>query len=203
MCKGNINLPPFREEGEISLEKAIRERKSIRRYQEKSLTLSQLSQLLWSAQGMTRKNYRTVPSAGALYPLEIFILVAPKGVDALKEGIYQYKSMTHSLLLIKEGDFRRELYYACLWQEFINEVPISIVVTGDYSRTCNRYGERGKRYVHMEVGHVGQNISLQALTIGLGTVMVGAFNDKEVSRILSLDPNLSPLYVIPVGFPQR
>jgi SagB-type dehydrogenase family enzyme len=149
---------------------------------------------------VTKDGYRTVPSAGATYPLELFIIVAPKGVEGIEEGMYHYKSETHSLVLMREGDFRNHLCSACFWQEFIKEAPLSMVIVADYTRTTRRYGNRGRRYVLMEVGHAGQNISLQAIAMGLATVMVGAFSDEEVSKVIGLNPNFEPLYVIPVGY---
>jgi len=203
MKSGQIPLPGARKNSEVSLEAAIQERKSVRNYRKQHLTLQQVSQLLWSAQGMRRDGCRTVPSAGATYPLELFLVVAIKSVEGLQEGIYHYDPETHSLVLIAEGDFRSHLCNACLWQEFIQEAPLSIVIAAEYERTMKRYGNRGRRYVLMEVGHAGQNISLQAIAMGLATVMVGAFKDEEVSKVIRLNPKFEPLYVIPVGYPSR
>lgn len=196
-----ILLPKVRKKSDVSLELAIQGRRSIRSYKDSALNLGQLSQLLWSAQGVTKRGYRAIPSAGATYPLELFIVLAQNGVEGLPEGVYHYHSESHSLSLIINGDFRNHLCSACLWQEFIKEAPSSIVIVADYSRTTRRYGSRGKRYVLMEAGHAGQNISLQAVAMGLATVMVGAFRDEEVSNVIKLSSNYEPLYVIPVGYP--
>jgi SagB-type dehydrogenase family enzyme len=202
MKSGVMPLPEVKKQSQISVESAIQERRSVRSYKENALNLEQISQLLWSAQGMTKRGYRTVPSAGATYPLELFVVVAQNGIEGLAEGIYHYYPESHSLALTMKGDFRDHLCSACLWQEFIKEVPLCIVIVADYSRTTARYGERGKRYVLMEVGHVGQNVSLQAVAMGLATVMVGAFKDEEVSKVMKLRSNYEPLYVIPVGYPR-
>ncbi len=159
-----------------------------------------MAQLAWAAQGITDKRYgfRTAPSAGATYPLEIYIVVKENGVAGLSEGVYHYLPREHELEVVKRGDYSRELMSACLDQEWVREAAINIVITAIYERTTDRYGERGKiRYVHMEVGHVGQNIYLQCVSLGLGCVVIGAFYDEEVKKILGV--NEEPLYVIPVG----
>ena len=195
-----ILLPPPRYDSNTSVEHALRVRRSIREYEDRSLTLEQVGQLAWAAQGITDKRYgfRTAPSAGATYPLEIYIVVKKDGVEGLPEGIYHYLPREHVLELIKSGDYSRELMDACLDQEWVRDAAINIVITAIYERTTWRYGERGRiRYVHMEVGHVGQNIYLQCVSLGLGCVVIGAFYDEEVKKIIGVDEE--PLYVIPVG----
>jgi len=195
-----IHLPPPRYDSNVSIEHALRVRRSIREYEGKPLTLEQVGQLAWAAQGITDKRYgfRTAPSAGATYPLEIYIVVKKDGVEGLPEGIYHYLPREHMLELIKSGDYSRELMYACLDQEWVRDAAINIIITAIYERTTWRYGERGRiRYVHMEVGHVGQNIYLQCVSLGLGCVVIGAFYDEEVKKIIGIDEE--PLYVIPVG----
>ena len=196
-----ILLPEVRKKSGVPLEVAIQRRRSVRNYRQSALNLHQISQLLWSAQGMTERGYRTVPSAGATYPLKIFLVVGQRGVEGLPEGIYHYQPETHSLALTVKGDHRNPLCSASLWQEFIQEAPLSMVIVADYSRTTRRYGDLGRRYVLMEAGHVGQNVSLQAVAMGLATVMVGAFRDEEVATVMRLNPDFEPLYVIPVGYP--
>ncbi|MEN2975447.1 MAG: SagB/ThcOx family dehydrogenase [Candidatus Caldarchaeales archaeon] len=195
-----VVLPPPRYDSEVSVEHALRVRRSIRDYEDRPLTLQQVSQLVWAAQGITEKRYglKTAPSAGGTYPLEVYVVVKRGGVDGLREGIYHYLPMEHVLELIKSGDYSGELMEACLDQEWVREASINIVITAIYERTTWRYGERGRiRYVHMEVGHVGQNIYLQCVSLGLGCVVIGAFYDDSVKRILGVDEE--PLYVIPVG----
>lgn len=195
-----IKLPPGQSRGNVSLEEAIARRRSVRRYRTESLDLSQLSQILWSAQGITRgQHFRAVPSAGATYPLELFVLVGQKTVNQLEAGIYRYLADSHSLRLHRQGDFRLDLAAAALGQEFIAEAPADIVICAAYDRTCRRYSSRGERYVHMEVGHAGQNIHLQAVALGLASVEVGAFQDEDVSKVLGAEEQIKPLYVMPVG----
>ena len=167
------------------------------------MPLSHLSQVLWAAQGITdAQGLRAAPSAGATYPLEVFVLIGRDSVEGLDEGLYHYNVEDHSLHLYKEGDLRRQLSAAALDQGFIAEAPVDIVICAIYERTSWRYGKRAERYVHMEAGHVGENIHLQALALGLATVMVGAFHDEEVSRVIALSKEVEPLYIIPVGRPR-
>ncbi len=198
-----LPLPLF--ESNVSLEESILHRRSIREYLDKPLTLQQLSQLLWAAQGITetRWGFRASPSAGATYPLEIYVVIGENGVEGLNAGVYNYKPHSHSLVLVKEGDIREELYEACLNQEWVRDAPVVFVIAADYERTTRIYGERGIRYVHMEVGHVGQNIYLEATALGLGTVAVGAFYDDDVRKIIGAPENHHPLYVMPVGVPVK
>jgi len=204
-----LSLPQLK--GEVSLEETILRRRSIRRYRKEPLDLSQLSQILWSAQGITgTREFRAAPSAGATYPLEIFVFIGKQGVIAseakqlpeeLQAGIYHYEVDSHSLSLHTPGDLRPDLARATLDEEFIVKAPVDIVICALYHRTSYRYGRRGERYVHMEVGHVGENIHLQAVALGLATVEVGAFHDEEVRKVLGVDEQIKPLYIMPVGKP--
>jgi len=189
-----IKLPQPREKGSISIEETLHQRRSIRDYKRGPLSLDQVSQLLWAASG---KNLfrRTAPSAGATYPLGIYLVAGE--VEGLEPGIYHYSPSRNYLEIIKEEDVRSGLSRAALGQEMIEEAPISIIIAADYSRTTGRYGQRGIRYVHMEVGHMGQNISLQAIALSLGTVMIGAFEDQKVKEVLGIEEE--PLYIIPIG----
>jgi SagB-type dehydrogenase family enzyme len=184
----------------VSLEEAIARRRSVRDFAPEPLSQSQLSQILWAAQGLSGAGrYRTVPSAGATYPLEIFFACGEKGVDGITEGVYQYNVKNHSLTLHYSGDIRLELARAALGQEFIYEAPVDIIICALSSRTLSGYGGRGERYIHMEVGHAGQNIYLQATALGLATVAVGAFDDEQVRQVLRLGERYQPLYIMPVG----
>jgi SagB-type dehydrogenase family enzyme len=208
-----VKLPSPRLKGEVSLEETILRRRSIRRYQKQPVELSQLSQVLWSAQGITGTGgFRAAPSAGATYPLEIFVAIGKQGVimrevptasrqapEELASGIYHYEVDAHSLTLQKSGDLRPDLARAALDQEFIVEAPVDIVICAIYYRTSYRYGGRGERYVHIEVGHVGENIHLQALALGLATVEVGAFHDEEVRKVLGVQEQTKPVYIMPLG----
>lgn len=195
-----IQLPEPRYEGEMSVEEAIARRRSIRYYRDEPLTLDQVSQLLWAAQGITEKKrkFRASPSAGATYPFEIYVVVG--NVQGLKPGVYHYNPFNHTLELIKEGDYRKELQKAALNQEWVGKAAIDIVLVAFYERTTKYYGERGYQYVHIEAGHIGQNIYLQATALNLGTVAVGAFYDKEVAKVVETDG--TPLYIFPVGVPR-
>jgi len=197
-----IYLPPPSRKGGMPLEEAIACRKSVRRFASQVISQSQLSQLLWAAQGTSDIAWsRTVPSAGATYPLEIFVVCGASGVEHLSEGVYHYHTDSHSLTLHHRGDARHALARAALDQEYIYEAPVDIVICALYERTTGQYGARGERYVHMEVGHAGQNIYLQATALGLGTVAIGAFRDEAVREALRLDRKYHPLYIMPVGKP--
>lgn len=193
-----IGLPKARQKSNISLEETLSKRRSVREYSPDTLTLSDVSQLLWSAQGITDgRNGRTAPSAGALYPLFVYLVAG--NVKNLNAGIYKYEPHKHQLLRIKEGDVRDSLAKASLGQPWVREAPANIIITAVYEITTRKYGERGIRYVHIEVGHVAQNVLLQAVALDLGAVPVGAYYDGDVRKILNLGENEHPLYIIPVG----
>ena len=173
---------------------------TIREYVDKPLTLFKVSQLLWAAQGITsRDGKRAAPSAGATYPIELYLVAGM--VEGLEPGVYHYIPENHSLRLVFTGDVRAELMEACLGQSWVGDAPVSIVICAVYERTTARYGERGIRYVHIEVGCVCENIYLEATALVLGTVAVGAFYDDQVSRVLDLPAEVKPLLVMPVGVP--
>ncbi len=198
----SIPLPAPRIRGALSVEEAIQGRRSERNFRDDALTQAQLAQLVWSAQGITdparvRRVLRAAPSAGAQYPLDVYVVVG--SVEGLEAGVYHYSPHPHSLRLVRAGDLRRPLAAACLDQMFIADAPVTIVISAEYRRITDRYGDRGVRYAHMELGHVGQNLHLQAEALGLGTVVVGAFVDREVARQLNLPGAHEPLYVMPIG----
>jgi len=196
-----IKLPKPDYQGMI-LEEAIKKRRSIRSYSKKTLTLPQLSQLLFAAQGVTGSHYghdvRTAPSAGALYPMEVYLVV--NNVEGLSRGIYHYTIQGHALELLKEGDFRKEITNAGLWQDMLGEAQVTFVFSAVFERTRKKYGDRSPRYIFMEAGHISQNISLQAVSLGLGSVCVGAFYDDQVNRLIGLDgATESAIYLQAVG----
>jgi len=196
--KQEIKLPQPRYRSSISVEQALLKRRSIREYKNEPLTLAEVSQLLWAAQGITDpEGYRTAPSAGALYPLEVYVVIG--NVKGIKAGVYKYKPYEHELIKIKDGDVRDELMKAAFRQIYILKAPIDIVFAAVYERTTSKYGKRGIRYVHMEVGHAAQNVYLQAVALNLGTVVIGAFWDKEVRKVLNMPDNEHPLCIMPVG----
>jgi SagB-type dehydrogenase family enzyme len=194
----HIKLPNPELTGEQSVEMLLQRRRSVRSYQKLFLNLAEVGQLLWSAQGVSdAQGLRTAPSAGALYPLKLFVVVGD--VNELSAGIYQYNPAEHSLLKTANGDLRKLLQKAALNQSCIGDAAIIFVFTAIYQRTTWKYGNRGLRYVHMEVGHAGQNLFLQAEALHLGTVVVGAFDDDEVRDVLNLDGHIQPLSLMPVG----
>lgn len=196
-----ISLPQPKTVGLVSVEEALAKRRSIREYSSKAISIEHLSQILWSMQGITEPRWglRTAPSAGATYPLEVYVVIGMNGVSSLDAGVYRYEPESHSLRLEVTGDLRDDLSRAALDQVWIKRAPISIVISAVYERTTNRYGERGIRYVHMEVGHAGENLYLEATALDLGCVAVGAFIDEEVHKILHLPEDEEPLYILPVG----
>jgi SagB-type dehydrogenase family enzyme len=198
VAEADVTLPPPRYKSDVSLEETLLRVKSVRRYSSGALTLQQLSQLLWAAQGIkSAAGKRTAPSAGATYPLEVYAVVG--NVEDVSSGVYKYEPFDHHLLKIQDGDFRQSLASAASDQQFIAQVPVDMVITAVYERTTGRYGQRGIRYVHMEAGHAAQNVCLQTVALGLGTVVVGAFDEGEVTGVLGLPDNEIPLYIIPVG----
>jgi len=182
----------------MSFEETLQLRRSTRDFSADPLSLQQVAQLLWAAQGVTSSDgLRVVPSAGSLFPLEIFVVVGR--VKDLSPGVYRYHSRQHALSLVANGDRRSTLKKAALNQMAIEQAPIDIIITGVYKRVIKTYKVRGIRYVQMESGHVAQNISLQAVAMKLGSVPISAFNDQEVTKILDIPSDYYPLYIIPIG----
>ncbi len=195
-----IKLPDPKKESKTSLETALLERRSVRTYTDQALNLAEVGQLLWAAQGINRTGgYRTAPSAGALYPLEVYLLAGH--VEGLPVGLYHYLPENHALESFQSGDKRAALSEAALSQEMITEAPVVIVITAIYQRTMVKYRQRGEQYVHMEVGSAAQNVYLQAVSLKLGTVFIGAFYDSQVQTTLGLSKDEIPLCLMPVGHP--
>lgn len=188
-------LPKPAEKGEMSLEQALAQRRSIRSFRPDKLTPQQVAQLCWAAQGISEpeQGLRTSPSAGALYPLELYVVTA--------DGVDQYLPRPHALRRHLAGDVRGKLQDAALRQRCVGQAPATFVIAAVVARTERKYGERALRYVHMEVGHAGENLLLQATALGLGAVPIGAFRDEQVAEVLSLPKEQVPLYLIPVGTP--
>jgi len=194
----NVALPEPSVTGSTSLEQLIAQRRSIRDYQTTAVELAEIGQLLWAAQGITDLHgLRTAPSAGALYPLELYVVTGR--IEGLAHGVYHFDPRHHQLIKTIDGDLRDALTRAALSQGWMKHASAVIVFTADYERTTRKYGKRGKRYVHIEVGHAAQNLFLQSESLGLATVVVGAFNDDEVARMLRLPADLQPLLLMPVG----
>ena len=193
-----VRLPEPREVSDTSIEEALLNRRSIRDYTGGALTLEEVSQLLWAAQGTTSpKGYRTAPSALAIYTLETYLVVGD--VENLSEGVYRYKSAEHMLVMVLEGDYRPQLTRASVGQYFVEGGAAYILFTGVYERITVMTGEQGVMYVHMEVGHAAQNVYLQAVALGLGTVVNGGIDADRIREILQLPESETPLYFMPVG----
>lgn len=193
MKKKIINLGEPEKTGSMSLEQAIASRRSRREFLPEPLSLEQIGQLAWAAQGRgSGGGYRTTPSAGATYPLELFIVTA--------DGLFHYLPNGHALEQLADKDLRAELCSAAWGQEFIRNAPLTIVFAAEFQRTTVHYGKRGVRYVYMEAGHAAQNVHLQAEAMGLGSVAVGAFEDRSVGDVLSLPEGLESIYMVTIGY---
>ena len=193
---GLIKLPSPQQKGSMSLESILAQRRSLREFERRELTLAEIGQILWAAQGITDSDegLRTAPSAGTLYPLEVYV--------AISSGVFHYRPINHILVRNIWEDVRRQLRQTALDQGWVEAAPCVFVIVGIYERTTGKYGDRGIRYVHLEAGHVAQNILLQAVALGLGGVTVGAFRQRHVEQILDLREREKALYLIPVGQPQ-
>lgn len=193
-----IKLPAPRLASSVSLEETLHNRRSIRDYSGNPLKLEEVSQLLWATQGVTSDTgFRTAPSAGALYPLKVYLVAG--NVDNLVNGIYEYNPPEHELTFLSYGDMREKLANAALWQAPVKNGAIDVVISAIYEQTTQKYGDRGIRYVHLEAGHAAQNLCLQATALNLGAVTIGAFDDNQVKTILDLSATETPLYLIPAG----
>jgi SagB-type dehydrogenase family enzyme len=193
-----VTLPSAATSGGMSVEEAIQRRRSVRSYSSEEMSLSDLGQLVWAAQGITSdRGLRSAPSAGATYPLELYVVAG--NVENLEAGLYRYHPKTHSLTLVNSEDIRDALSRAALGQQWVQDAPVNLVFSGVLQRTASRYGERALRYVHMEVGHAAENVFLQAVSLGMGSVMIGAFRDDEVKKLIGMEAGEEPYAIIPVG----
>lgn len=179
-----------------SIEECMKNRRSVRKFKDQVLSLNEISNILWAAQGITKEasGFRTVPSAGATYPLYIYY--------ATEKGLFIYLPKEHAINKVKDGDLRKKIAQAALNQMFIADAGMVIIITAIFENTTSRYGERGLRYVYNEVGHCAQNIHLEAVALKLGSVPVGAYQDDKLQEVLGLDKK-EPLYIIPVGYPDE
>lgn len=197
-----VSLPDPQMQGDMSVEKALDSRRSLRSFSPAPLTPGDLSQLVWAAQGISggKAALRTAPSAGALYPLELYVIV--ENVENIPPGLYHYDPLKHELKQIhKEEGYAGLVAEAAFGQSWVSDAPAIIVLTGIYERTAKKYGGYAERYVHIETGHAAQNVYLQAETLGLGTTIVGAFDDDKIRAILKSDEDETPLAALPVGYP--
>jgi SagB-type dehydrogenase family enzyme len=197
-----MKLSETRLDGTFSVERAIKERRTVRSFQAKPMAESQLSQVLWSAQGITEDGgfRRAAPSGGALYPTDIYLVVGNGMVPSLKGGVYHYLPDTHAVVQRAQGDRRKEVASACLGQMWMGNAPVHLVITAEYGRITSKYGDRGIRYALMEVGHIAQNVCLQGNALGLSVGIVGAFDDSALARAIAAEKRHEPLIVLPIGW---
>ena len=195
-----VPLPAPSVDGRRAVEQLLAQRRSVRDFSDASLSASEVGQLLWAAQGINDpEGLRTAPSAGALYPLEVYLIAG--AVKGLPSGLYRYKPVGHRLVKIASGDRREVLARAAFGQSWLADAAAIIAFTAIPERTRNKYGVRAERYVHIEIGHAAENLFLQAEALDLGTVVVGAFDDDEVTEVLQLPATTHPYLLMPVGRP--
>jgi len=202
---GTFELPPATVTSNMSVDQAIKSRRSVRTYSTTSLTLQDVSQLLWASQGITdsERNYRTAPSAGHVFPMEIYLVTGNNSVQGLGAGIYHYNPFNNTLEKIAEGDQRYNLSQAAHQQKWVETAPISLVITGNYQKMKEKYPDEriSTRFVDIEAGHIGENIYLEAVAHGMGTVAIGSFYDDQMINLLKLPSTETPIYIYPVGYP--
>jgi SagB-type dehydrogenase family enzyme len=191
LAVSDIKLPNPDTIGKMPLETAIYQRRSIRSFTDKDLSMEQISQLLWAAQGITDKKsgFRSAPSAGALYPITIYL--------AKNDGLFEYIPKTHSIRMISDKDLRGNLASASLGQRSVSQAAVDIIITANYKITQKKYGSRMDMYVWLETGHIAQNVLLQAVALGLASVPIGVFNDSQVKSVIKTK---DPLYILPIGY---
>jgi SagB-type dehydrogenase family enzyme len=188
-----VELPTPQINNPFPLDKAIKERRSIREFQNHELTAEQIATLLWAADGITdtAAELRSAPSAGATYPLDLYVVKS--------DGIWIYKPAKNALGLIKKGDFRKALSTAAQGQTSVADAALDVIVVEQLSRIQPKYGEHSIQFCYLEAGHIAQNLALQAVALGLGSVPIGAFVDSEVNKVLELTPKQNSIYIIAVG----
>jgi len=197
-----IELPAPILKGSVSLEEAVKNRRSARKYTSRALSIEQVAQLVWAGQGVTGglAYKRAAPSAGGLCPLELYLVVKEGGVRGLPAGVYHYIAKYHKLEMVKKGGYNTAVAEAALGQMWMAEAPLMVVITAEYSRTTKKYGQRGIRYVHIDTGLAAENIILQAVALGLTTCPVGAFHDKELMQVINPGETLDPLLIVNIGY---
>ena len=200
--EATMNLRPPKTDGTVSVEWAIKQRRTIRSFLPEILEINHLSQLLCSAQGITENGgfKRAAPSAGAMYPMDVYAVVGRSSVAQIEAGVYHYEPNGHALSYITKKDVRDRVAKASLSQMWMARAPLNIVITAEYSRITVKYKERGIRYAMIEAGHIAQNLFLQAEALGLKAAIVGAFHDNELIEILKIPRSHEPLLIMPVGY---
>lgn len=196
-----MKLPPPETAGAMPVEQAIKQRRTIRSFSRRTIPLEALSQLLWAAQGITedRGFKRAAPSAGALYPMDVYAIVGQDSVSRMDAGLYHYQAGGHELAAVVTQDLREKIARASLSQMWMARAPVSLAITAEYRRITGKYADRGVRYALIEAGHIAQNLFLQAESLGLKAGIVGAFHDNELAATLHLPRNHEVLLVMPIG----
>jgi len=198
-----IKLPPPATKGAVSVEEALQNRRSTRKFANRSLELAQISQLLWAADGINNpQGKRTAPSGRAAYPIDLYLVAGERGVTSLAPGVYRYVVADHSLESVASGELRPAVAKACNSQVWIGEAPVIVVITGDIQRSAAKNGDQAALFTHLEAGFVGQNILLQAGALGLGAGVAGGFKDQPLAQALKLPGSDTPFLVMPVGHKQ-
>jgi len=200
-----IRLPAPEPVESVLLDEVLKKRRSVRRFSKKPITKRQLSYLLWASSGVQRRErgyeFRTAPSAGALYPIETYIVV--NRVEDLARGVYHYSVKSHLLEELKLGDFGKDVALAALEQRICSESAVVFIWTAIFARSKWKYKQRAYRYIYLDAGHIGQNLALSATSLGLGSCQVGAFYDDEMNKITDVDGvEESVIYMSVVGYPQ-
>lgn len=198
----DMKLSPPQTKGRITVEEALERRRTVRAYQSRALEVNQLSQLLWAAQGLTGNSgyKRAAPSAGALYPMDVYPVLGQDSVTQMEAGVYHYEPEKHTLSQIARQDVKDEVAKAALSQRWMARAPVNLIITAEYIRVTGKYRKRGERYAMIEAGHIGQNIFLQAEALGLKAGIVGAFHDDALTHVLKIPPSHEPLIIMPVGY---
>lgn len=190
-----IKLPAPQTNGSFSLEQSLANRRSVREFTDEPLTITQIGQLCWAAQGITEPNkeFRTAPSAGAVYPIQLYVM--------LPDGLYIYQPQKHELTLAIGKDLRNAVFTSSFNQRVVQKAPCTFIITGNSKKAEAKYRNRGERFTLIETGHIAQNIHLQAVSLGLGSVPIGVMDTKAIAQILKLPENNEVFYMIPVGKP--
>jgi SagB-type dehydrogenase family enzyme len=195
-----IKLPAPVTKGTMSVEEALQNRRSTRKFANRSLELAQISQLLWAGDGINNpQGKRTAPSGKATYPMDLYLVAGERGVTGLAPGLYHYNVADHALDLMAKGDFRTAVAKACNSQVWMTEAPVILVISGDYKRSEVKNGDKALLFTHIEAGLIAQNIFLEAGSLGLGAGIAGGMNDQALGQALKLPPANIPFLVMPVG----
>lgn len=194
-----IVLEAARTDGPLSVEAALARRRSVRTFADQGLTVQQIGQLLWAAQGVTEpaRGLRAAPSAGALYPIEVDVIAV--GTAGLADGVYRYVPSEHALVQRRSGDLRADVRAGALDQDALAQAPLILALWGVESRTAARYGPRARSFVLLEAGHAAQNVLLQAVALDLASVPIGAFDADQLRRTLGAGRDEELLYLLPIG----